>query len=43
MVATRREGLNTLCSIFDPVILQLCDLMCARLKDEPEEQGKALG
>ncbi len=42
MVATRREGLHTLCSISDPVIFQLCELMCARLKHEHEERGRIL-
>lgn len=43
MVATRREGLSTLCSIADPVVMQLCEIMCARLKAEHEELGRALG
>jgi ArsR family transcriptional regulator len=43
MVATRREGLSTLCSIADPVVMQLCEIMCARLKAEHEERGRALG
>ena len=43
MVATRREGLSTLCSIADPMVMQLCELMCARLKAEHEELGRALG
>ena len=42
MVATRREGLNTYCSIADPTILQLCELMCARLKAEHEERARHL-
>ena len=42
MVTVRREGLLTMCSIANPVIVQLCDLMCARLKVEHEERGKAL-
>ena len=32
MVTMRREGLLTMCSIADPVIIQLCDIMCARVK-----------
>lgn len=43
MVAMRREGLSTLCSIADPVVIQLCEIMCARLKAEHEERGRALG
>ena len=42
MVAMRREGLLTMCSIADPVITQLCEIMCARLKAEHAELGKAL-
>lgn len=42
MVAMRREGLLTLCSIADPVIVQLCDLMCSKLKAEHAELAKAL-
>jgi len=42
MVAMRREGLMTMCSIADPVITQLCEIMCARLKAEHAEVGKAL-
>ena len=42
MVAMRREGLLTICSIADPAIVELCDIMCARLKAEHEERAKAL-
>ena len=42
MVAMRREGLLTICSIADPAIIQLCDIMCAKLKAEHEERAKAL-
>lgn len=42
MVVMRREGLMTKCSIADPVIVQLCDIMCARLKAEHVERSKAL-
>ena len=40
MIATRREGLVTLCSISDPSIKQLCEIMCARLKAEHEQRAK---
>lgn len=43
MIATRREGLSTLCSISDPAIFQLCEIMCSRLKAEHEVRGRALG
>jgi len=42
MIATRREGLSTICAIADPSIYQLCEIMCGRLKVEHEERGKAL-
>ena len=42
MVATRREGLSTYCSIADPAIFQLCEIMCARLKAEHEERSRHL-
>ena len=42
MIATRREGLSTICAIADPSIYQLCEIMCARLKAEHSERGKAL-
>ena len=42
MVATRREGLNTLCSISDPAVHQLCEIMCSRLKAEHEEMTRQL-
>ena len=42
MVSTRREGLSTYCSIADPAIFQLCEIMCARLKAEHEERSRHL-
>ena len=42
MVAMRRDGLSTVCSIADPVVKQLCEIMCARLKAEHESLGAAL-
>jgi DNA-binding transcriptional ArsR family regulator len=42
MVNMRREGLLTLCSIADPVIVQLCELMCTKLKADHAELAKAL-
>ena len=42
MITTRREGLSTICAIADPSIYQLCEIMCARLKAEHTERGKAL-
>ncbi|MFN0075944.1 MAG: ArsR/SmtB family transcription factor [Prosthecobacter sp.] len=43
MIATRRDGLNTLCSIADLSIHQLCEIMCAKLKTEHAERMRALG
>ena len=42
MVSMRRDGLLTMCSISDPAIIRLCDIMCARLKAGHVERGKAL-
>ena len=42
MIATRKEGLSTFCYIADPVVQELCDLMCRRLRGEMEEKAKAL-
>jgi DNA-binding transcriptional ArsR family regulator len=42
MIATRREGLATLCSISDPAISQLCEIMCTRLRDEHAQRSKHL-
>lgn len=43
MVAVRREGLlHTLCRIADPCVFQLCEIMCAQLKAEHEEMGRAI-
>ena len=42
MIATRRDGLATLCAISDPAIFQLCEIMCAKLKAEHDERSKHL-
>lgn len=34
MVGRRKEGLNVYYSISDPVIFELCDLICNRLRDQ---------
>ena len=34
MVGRRKEGLNVFYSISDPVIFDLCDLVCNRLRDK---------
>ena len=42
MIATRKEGLSTFCYIADPVVQELCDLMCRRLRGVMKEKAKAL-
>jgi DNA-binding transcriptional ArsR family regulator len=43
MIAMRREGLTTVCSISDPSVYQLCEIMCSRLRADAEARAKALG
>lgn len=42
MIATKRVGLATMCSISDPAIFQLCEIICAKLKDEHAQRSKHL-
>lgn len=42
MVASNKDGLNTIYQIADPTVYQLCQLMCDRLRDEMEQQAKTL-
>ncbi len=42
MVGTRKEGLQTICFIADPIINELCELMCSRLREEMENKAAAL-
>lgn len=42
MIAMNKQGLSTFCSIADPVVYDLCELMCSRLKREMEKQAQAL-
>ena len=42
MISTRREGLSTWCSIADPSVFQLCEIMCARLKADHEARSRHL-
>lgn len=42
MVGTRKEGLSTFCYIADPMVNELCEMMCCRLRGEMEEKAKAL-
>jgi hypothetical protein len=42
MIAMRKEGLSTICEIADPMVRDLCDMMCSRLREEMEEKAAAL-
>lgn len=42
MIGMKKAGLTTVCFIADPVIHELCDLMCNRLRAEMESKAEAL-
>jgi DNA-binding transcriptional ArsR family regulator len=42
MVGMRKEGLSTICFIADPIVNELCEMMCCRLREEMEGKAKAL-
>ncbi len=42
LIAMRKEGVSTFYRIDDPVVHELCELMCSRLRREMENQNKAL-
>lgn len=42
MIGMRKEGLTTVCQISDPIVNELCEMMCSRLRDEMEEKAAAL-
>jgi DNA-binding transcriptional ArsR family regulator len=42
MVGTRKEGLSSYCFIADPIVNELCEMMCSRLREEMEEKAKVL-
>ena len=42
MVGVRKEGLNSIYFITDPVVIELCDMMCIRLKDEMDRKAEAM-
>jgi len=42
MVGTRKEGLMTVCYIADPIVTELCEMMCSRLREEMEGKAAAL-
>jgi DNA-binding transcriptional ArsR family regulator len=43
MIAMRRDGLTTVCSISDPAVHQLCEIMCSSLRADMEARARALG
>lgn len=43
MVGRRKEGLNVFYFIADPMIFQLCDLVCQRMREELTQRASALG
>lgn len=43
MVGMRKEGLNSIYFIADPIVKELCHMMCSRLKDEMERKAEAMG
>ncbi len=42
MIGMRKEGLNTICFIADPIVGELCEMMCSRLREEMELKAAAL-
>lgn len=42
MVAMRKEGMTTVCAISDPMVRELCEMMCSRLKEEMETKAAEL-
>lgn len=42
MIGMRKEGLSTVCYIADPIVSELCDMMCSRLRAEMESKAAAL-
>jgi DNA-binding transcriptional ArsR family regulator len=41
MIAMRKEGLSSFCFIADPVVNELCEMMCSRLREEMESKVQA--
>jgi DNA-binding transcriptional ArsR family regulator len=42
MIAMRKAGLTTVCHIADPIVNELCEMMCSRLHEEMERKAAAL-
>lgn len=43
MIAMRKEGLSSFCFIADPIVNDLCKMMCHRLREEMESKARAFG
>jgi ArsR family transcriptional regulator len=41
MIAIRKEGTASVCGIADPVVHELCELMCSRLREEMAGRARA--
>ncbi len=42
MVGMRKKGMSTVCYIADPIVNELCEMMCSRLREEMEKRAGAL-
>jgi DNA-binding transcriptional ArsR family regulator len=42
MVGSRKEGPCNYCFIADPIVNELCEMMCSRLRDEMEAKAEDL-
>lgn len=42
MIGMRKEGLSTFCHIADPIVGELCEMMCSRLRNEMEVRASAI-
>ena len=42
MIAMRKEGLTSICFIADPIVNELCEMMCTRLREEMESKARNL-
>jgi len=42
MISMRKEGLSTFCFIADPIVNELCEIMCSRLRKEIESKAEAM-
>ena len=42
MVGSRKEGSSSYCFIADPIVNELCEMMCSRLREEMEAKARDL-